>query len=184
MSDEASRGGPPESKNQLAHLADHHHLAASGGNSAHADLAHRVVAQMMARDAFSRLLGINVLEVGPARCVARLVVRDDMLNGFGVCHGAVTFALADSVLAFACNTHGRVTVSIDNSITYPAAVRAGDVLTARAEQESESNRLAFFHVEVTNQHDAVVALFRGTVYRTKQPHFPEEGTPAAVDLNL
>ena len=127
---------------------------------------------MMARDAFSQWLGITILEVGPASVRVRMTVREDMVNGFGVCHGGVTFSLADSALAFAANAHGRITVSIDNGITYPAAVRPGDVLTAVAEQESASKRLAFFRVTVQREHETV-ALFHGTVYRTEKDHFPE-----------
>lgn len=135
-------------------------------------LAERVVHAMMARDAFSQWLGIEVLEVRPNACRVQLTVRDDMLNGFGVCHGGIPFALADSALAFASNTHGNVTVSIENSITYPKAVQPGDVLTASAERESATNRLAFFRVTVTRG-DESVALFRGTVYKTKQPFFTD-----------
>jgi acyl-CoA thioesterase len=91
-----------------------------------------------------------------------------MLNGFGVCHGGVTFSLADSALAFACNTHGRVTMSIENSITYPVAVPKGEVLTASAREESASTRLGFYRVDVRNAAGTLVALFRGTVYRTSK----------------
>jgi acyl-CoA thioesterase len=138
-------------------------------------LAERVVNRMLERDAFSAWLGLELLDVRPRYAVVRMVVRPDMLNGFGVCHGGVTFALADSAFAFASNTHGRVTVSIDNSITYPAAVSAGDVLTATATEESAANRIGFYGVRVTNQVGGVVALFRGTVYRTGRGHFEEEG---------
>jgi acyl-CoA thioesterase len=134
-------------------------------------LAERVVAGMMAKDTFSQWLGIELIDVRPNGAAVRLVVRDDMLNGFGVCHGGVTFSLADSALAFASNTHGKVTVSIENSITYPKKIVAGDVLTATAVQESASSRLAFFRVAVARG-DEIVALFRGTVYRTKQDFFP------------
>jgi acyl-CoA thioesterase len=130
-------------------------------------IAERVVDVMMAKDAFSQWLGVSVLEVAPRAVTVRMTVRDEMLNGFGVCHGGVAFSLADSALAFASNTHGRVTVSIENSITYPIAIAAGDVLTARAEEESAGNRLAFYRVTVRRQDDTIVALFRGTVYRTK-----------------
>jgi acyl-CoA thioesterase len=123
---------------------------------------------MLERDAFSAWLGLEVVEIRPGACTVRLRVRDDMLNGFGVCHGGVTFSLADSALAFACNTHGRVTMSIENSISYPAAVAAGEMLTAVAEEESASNRLAFYRVEIRNAVGKVVALFRGTVYRTSK----------------
>ena len=135
-------------------------------------LAERVVSGMMARDAFSRWLGITVVKVGPRAVTTQLTVRDDMVNGFGVCHGGVTFSLADSALAFASNTHGRVTVSIENSITYPKRISVGDTLIAIAEEESATNRLAFYRVTVRRSED-VVALFRGTVYKTNQEFFPE-----------
>ena len=129
-------------------------------------LAERVVSAMMAKDAFSRQLGMELVEVGPHAATVRMTVTADMRNGFGVCHGGATFALADSALAFASNTHGRVTVSIENSISYPAAVRLGDTLTATATEETAGKRLAFYRVTVVNQRDETVALFRGTVYRT------------------
>jgi acyl-CoA thioesterase len=130
--------------------------------------AERLVNAMLARDAFSAWLGLEVTDVRPGACTARMTVREEMTNGFGVCHGGVTFALADSALAFASNTHGTVTVSIENSMTYPAAARAGDVLTAVAEEEASSARLAYFRVKVTKQDGTTVALFRGTVYRTQK----------------
>jgi acyl-CoA thioesterase len=137
-------------------------------------LAERVVNGMLERDAFSAWLGLELLEVRPRYAAVRMRVRPDMMNGFGVCHGGVTFSLADSAFAFASNTHGRVTVSIDNSITYPGAVSSGDVLTAVASEESAANRIAFYAVRVTNQHESVVALFRGTVYRTQRGHFAND----------
>jgi acyl-CoA thioesterase len=131
-------------------------------------LAERVVSAMMAKDAFSQWLGLELLDVRPNGATVRMEVRPEMQNGFGVCHGAIPFALADSALAFASNTHGNVTVSIENSITYPKAIAVGDVLVATAREESSSRRLAFFRVAVERGTE-VVALFRGTVYKTGQP---------------
>jgi acyl-CoA thioesterase len=144
-------------------------------------LAERVVKKMLERDAFSAWLGLELLEVRPRYAAVRMTVRPDMMNGFGVCHGGVTFALADSAFAFASNTHGRVTVSIDNSITYPAAVSTGDVLIAVATEESAASRLAFYGVRVTNQDGSVVALFRGTVYRTQRGHFADDSRDERMD---
>jgi acyl-CoA thioesterase len=135
-------------------------------------LAERVVSSMMAADAFSQWLGIEVVEVRPRAATVRMTVREDMQNGFGVCHGGIPFALADSALAFASNTHGNITVSIENSITYPKPILPGDVLTAAAEEESATSRLAFFRVTV-RRGDEAVALFRGTVYRTSRPFLSE-----------
>jgi acyl-CoA thioesterase len=129
-----------------------------------------VVHHMLAHDAFSRWLGVKLLDVGPARVTLGMAVREDMTNGFGVCHGGVTFAFADSALAFVSNTCGKVTVSIENSITYPVAVQVGDMLEAHAEQEASSRRLRYYRVRVTRPDGTVVALFRGTVFQTDRDH--------------
>lgn len=125
---------------------------------------------MLRDDAFSRLLGIELTAVAPGAATVRLTVRPDMVNGLGVCHGGVTFTLADTALAFAANGHGRVTVSVENSLGYPAAVRIGDTITAEAVEESSGRRLAFYRVNVTRQDGTQVGIFRGTVYRTDKEH--------------
>ncbi|MEO6446901.1 MAG: hydroxyphenylacetyl-CoA thioesterase PaaI [Gemmatimonadaceae bacterium] len=129
---------------------------------------------MLESDAMSRWLGLEVLEIAPRRSRCRMTVRDEMVNGFGVAHGGVVFTFADSAFAFACNTHGHVTVAVDNSITYPAAIRPGDVLIADAREEAGSSRLGYYRVDVHNQRGELVALFRGTAYRTHTSHFPDE----------
>ena len=139
-------------------------------------LAERVVAAMLERDAFSKWLGIEVTGLAPNEATVRMTVRPEMANGFGVCHGGIAFSLADSALAFASNTHGRVTMSIENSIRYPAPILPGDVLTATAVEESAGRRLAFFTATVRKANGEVVGLFRGTVYRTSKDHFPTEKT--------
>jgi acyl-CoA thioesterase len=136
------------------------------------ELAERVVKGMMAKDEFSRWLGIEVVRVAPNASTTRLKVRPELVNGFGVAHGGIAYSLADSALAFASNTHGKVTVAIDNSIAYPAAVNVGDVLTAVAELESSTKRLAFLRVTVANQAGVTVGVFRGTVYKTEKAHLP------------
>lgn len=137
-------------------------------------LAEEVVQAMVARDEFSRWLGIQVVDIAPRRSTCRMTVRREMVNGFGVTHGGIAFALADSAFAFACNTGGQVTVSIENSVTYPAPVQVGDVLTAVAREDAASGRLGYYSAEVRNQHGVIVALFRGTAFRTTRSHFNEE----------
>ena len=137
-------------------------------------LAERVVRGMLARDAFSRWLGIETVEIAPRRCVVRMTIRAEMVNGFGVTHGGIAYSLADSALAFAGNSHGSVTVAIENSIGYPRKVEVGDELTASAEAESTTKRLGFYRVVIHNQRREIVATFRGTVYDTGRPHQEQE----------
>ena len=133
-------------------------------------LAERVVGGMMAKDAFRQWLGIEIVAIAPDASTVRMTVRPEMVNGFGVAHGGIAYSLADSALAFASNAHGHITVAIDNSISYPAPVNVGDVLTATAVMESTSRRLSFLKVTVTKQKNVTVAVFKGTVYKTEKPH--------------
>jgi len=149
----------------------------TAAGSAEQALAETVVRGMLARDEFSRWLGVELIDLAPGRCSLRMKVRGEMVNGFGVSHGGIVYSLADSALAFASNTNGRVTVSIENSIGYPVAVHPGNILTAIAVEDSAANRVAFYTVTVRNEAGVAVALFRGTVYRTRQSHLPQPATP-------
>ena len=131
--------------------------------------AERVVAGMLRDDAYSRWLGVEVLEIAPGRAVVRMMIRPEMCNGFGVCHGGVSFGFADTAFAFACNTQGNLAVSIENGMTYPAAIRPGEVVTATATESARSNRILYYNVHVTKADGTVVGLFRGTADRAEKP---------------
>jgi len=126
----------------------------------------RVIDQMYDKDFFSQWLGIERVEEGPGTCTLKMTVRKEMLNGFGIAHGGITYSFADSALAFACNSHGRKSVSVETSISHTKAMKEGDILTAVATEESLSNKIGVYHVKVTDQEGTVVGLFKGTVYRT------------------
>lgn len=119
-------------------------------------------------DWFSQWLGIERVEIKPGRCVLKMKIRKEMLNGFAIAHGGITYSLADSALAFASNSHGRMSVSIETSISHVLSLKDGDVITAVAEEKSVTNKIGIYEVAVTNQDNKVVALFKGTVYRTSK----------------
>ena len=118
------------------------------------------VETMMACDAASRLLGIELLDYGEGWARARLTVRDDMVNGHGTCHGGVIFSLADTAFACACNSWGPVTVAAGADITFVAPGRRGDVLTAEARMRASYGRNGIYDVTVTRD-EQVIAEFRG-----------------------
>lgn len=126
---------------------------------------HPIVAQMMEADAMSQWLGIEVLESAPGVCRCRLGVRDDMVNGFGIAHGAITYALADSTLAFAVNAQGRHAVSVTSTIQHLAPVMLGDVIESQAIMRSAGQRVVHVDVEVTNQRGERVAWLTATGYK-------------------
>ena len=138
------------------------------------ELATNVVQKMMADDAFSRWLGIEVLEVKPGFVKIQMEIRPEMNNGFSITHGGITYSLADSAFAFASNSHGRVAVAMETNISYFKKVSIGDTLTATAEQLSLGNTIGVYNVHISNQDDEKVAHFRGTVFRTKEKHLTSE----------
>jgi len=130
-------------------------------------IAEAVRDRMWAGDRASRGLGMAVVAIGPGTCTMTMTVRDDMLNGHGTCQGGLVTALADSCFAFACNAHGDVTVASGFDVELVAPGRLGDVLTARAVEASKAGRLGVYDVDVRNQRDERVCLFRGRSYTMK-----------------
>ncbi len=130
--------------------------------------AKAIVNKMYDGDAFSQWLGIERIEDRPGYSKLKMTVREEMTNGFKIAHGGITYSLADSALAFASNSHGRQSVSIETSISHTKPVHIGDVLIAEAKELNLTNATGIYDIKVTNQKDEVVALFKGTVYRTKK----------------
>ncbi len=123
-----------------------------------------IVSRMMENDPFSRWLGIEVLEAGAGSSRLSMRVREEMLNGFGIAHGAIAFALADSALAFASNGHGNHALSIDCTINHLIPVKEGEVLVATARQQTHGKSHGLYLVEVHNASGGLVAMFKGMVY--------------------
>ena len=124
--------------------------------------------RMFDNDPFSQWMGMELVSVGAGACTLKMTVRKEMLNGFGVAHGGITFSLADSAFAFACNSHGRHAVSIHCSIEHAAPVREGDVLTAAATEDHLGNSLSNYAIRVTKADGTPVAFFRGVAYRKQR----------------
>ncbi len=131
-------------------------------------LAQSVVDHMMQYDYFSQWMGITVLAVKEGYSKIQMTLRKEMMNGFGIAHGGISFALADSAFAFACNSDGKVTVALDVSISFPRPGKEGDILIAEARQVNKTNRTGLYMIDVTNQNNELVAVFKGTCYKTEK----------------
>jgi len=127
-----------------------------------------IAQKMMAEDAFSQWMGIEIIEATAETCILKMVIRDEMLNGFHITHGGILFSLADSALAFICNGAGRHAVSIDTSIRTYQSTRSGEILYAIATPVQVNHKVAFYDIRVENSSRDVVAQFNGTVYRKSQ----------------
>ena len=136
-------------------------------------LPEKILNKMFDTDGFSQWLGIERVKAGSGYCVLRMTIRKEMLNSYSIAHGGITYSLADSALAFASNSHGRKTVSVETGISHTESLKEGDVITAVAEELSLSNKIGIYQVTVKNQNEKVVALFKGTVYRTCKIWFEE-----------
>ena len=130
-------------------------------------VAERSAAAKWADDRASQALGMSIDEVGPGRARLRMTLREDMVNGHAIGHGGLTFTLADSAFAFACNTYNELTVASGITIDIVAPARGGDVLTAVASEVTHAGRTGVYDVEVRNQRGERVAVFRGRSYTAK-----------------
>lgn len=127
----------------------------------------QIVRDLLNNDPFSQWMDIQILEADPGRCTVQCVVSKQMLNGFNVVHGGIIFSLADTALAFSAATTGRVALALDNSISYTKKARFGDTLTARSEVLNLTHRTGLFDIKIKNQDSKIIAVMKGTVYRTE-----------------
>ena len=129
--------------------------------------ADAVAAHMFSNDRASKLLGMRIVAISEGAAFLEMTVRDDMLNGFDICHGGFITTLADSAFAFACNSYNEMTVAAGFGIDFIAPGRLGDVLTATAVEVALAGRTGLYDVEVTNQRGERIAVFRGRSHRMK-----------------
>ena len=126
--------------------------------------AAKVLDLMFNNDPYSQWLDLQKVAIGPGHCTLKMKVRKEMLNGFSLAHGSITYALADSALAFASNSHGKKCLSIDTQISHLLPCKEGEIITAKAREISRSRKLGRYEVEVHNQEEKMVSHFQGTVY--------------------
>jgi acyl-CoA thioesterase len=136
------------------------------------EMAEACAAAMWAEDAASQALDMRIDHVAPGEATLSMIVRPEMSNGHGTCHGGYIFTLADSAFAFACNGYNQRTVGQHAAITYLAPGRLGDRLIATAREISRQGRSGVYDVRVTNQDGVQIAEFRGHSRTVKGTHLP------------
>lgn len=137
-------------------------------------LAQAVTNHMQANDDASKLLGIQIDVTRHGYAELSMKVKKEMTNGHDICHGGLIFTLADSAFAYACNSNNKVTVASGCSIEFMAPAAIGDILTAIAKERSRAGRTGVYDVEITNQKDQLIALFRGKSYQIKGEVIPPQ----------
>ncbi len=126
-------------------------------------------AALARRDTFTRELGIEVVEAALGRAVTRVQVEERHVNFNGVCHGGLTFTLADAAFGYACNSHGIMSAGIDVHMMYNTAARVGDMLTATAVEIARSARIANYRIDVVRADGTLIAGMSGTAFITGRP---------------
>lgn len=117
-------------------------------------------------DYFARHSGIELLEMKKGYAKAKMPIADYHLNGVRVVHGGAIFTLADFAFAAASNSHGKIAVGINVSVSYMKAATEG-VLYAEAREVSLNSKIGNYIVEVTDAEEDLVAVFQGTTYRKR-----------------
>lgn len=135
--------------------------------------AQKSAAAMWANDNASKWAGLEIAEIDEGQARLEMTVEAHHCNGHGICHGGVTFMLADSAFAFACNSRNQSTVAQSNSITFTSPGRLGDRLIARATEVSLTGRSGIYDVTVENQDGQMIAAFRGLSRAIKGQLFEE-----------
>ena len=124
---------------------------------------------MFAHDYFSQWLGIERVLEEKGNVILKMKIKKEMLNGFGIAHGGISYSLADSALAFASNSYGIQTVSIETSISHIKPLKEHDIIIAQTKEISKTNRIIIFQIDIIKEQGLeLVATFKGTGYRTQK----------------
>jgi acyl-CoA thioesterase len=134
-----------------------------------------VGAGMYETDRAAQSLGIRLEEIRPGYARTSMTVAKTMLNSQGTCHGGLLFTLADSAFGYACNAQNKATVALACSISFASAARAGEGLTAVAQEHLRNARTGIYDITVSAADGRIVALFRGTSYQIKGETVPGLG---------
>jgi acyl-CoA thioesterase len=126
--------------------------------------AAEIVQKMMQGDHFSKWMGVEVLDVSEGLAILQMVLTKEMVNGFSIAHGGISYSLSDSALAFAANSYGKKCVSIETSISHTRPANIGDTLTAKCIELHRGKTVGIYQVTITNQLEKVISLFKGTVH--------------------
>ena len=146
-------------------MSGSHETLAAADDPVHG--ARSVVQSLSLADLASQSLGIEIIDVARGRVQIAMTVRPDMVNGYGMCHGGIVFAFADSAFAFACNSYGDPMVAAGASIEFLAPTPSGERLTATATEIARGGRHGIYDVVVTAASGAVLAHFRGRCSRLR-----------------
>ena len=119
-------------------------------------------------DRFAKSIGAQLKEVREGYALASLTVEERHLNGADVCQGGVIYTLADLAFAGVANSHGILTLGINNSITILKSAKLGDTLTAEAKEVVNHHRLPYCDIKVCNQDGDIIAVMTGLGYRLKK----------------
>ncbi len=133
------------------------------------ELANKVIAQVMKDDLFSQWLGIEIIEIKEGYSKLKMVdkKRNDQRPGHCSWRNCI-FSLADTAFAFACNSRNNLSVALDTSINFLKPVHPGDELTAEAKEIHNGKSTGLYQITITNQRNHIVALFKGTCFRTNK----------------
>ncbi len=125
----------------------------------------QVADYMLNQDEFSQWMNIRLIEVKENYCLIEMPIRKNMINGLKTVHGGVTFAFADSALAFSSNNTGDAAVALNCIINFTKAGREGDVFRAESILVNDTRKTAVYDIKITNQNNELIAKFVGTVYK-------------------
>ena len=124
-------------------------------------LASNVAHSMLAAEGTGPAWGLVLEEARENYARVSMVVRPDMLNGHGIAHGGMIFALADSAFAYVCNGPNHASVAAQASIVFLGKAEEGETLVAEASEVAREGRAGVTRVSVKTAGGRDVAEFTG-----------------------
>jgi 1,4-dihydroxy-2-naphthoyl-CoA hydrolase len=115
---------------------------------------------------FDRLYGLDIVSIDDEEVVARVQVRDEILQPAGLVHGGVFASMAESMTSIATwlavHETGKTAMGQSNQTSFLRPITTGTV-HATARRRHRGRTTWVWEVEITDDEDRLCALVRMTV---------------------
>ncbi|HLN74052.1 MAG: PaaI family thioesterase [Methylococcaceae bacterium] len=119
--------------------------------------------EILKKDRFALNNDVHLVSIGKGEAQAEMLISDKHLNGVDIIQGGALFTLADFAFAAASNSHGRIAVAANASISFFKGISSGK-LTAYAKELNSGKSLGHFSVDIYDQNNILIAHFTGAAF--------------------
>lgn len=124
-----------------------------------------LIKQLIADNAFAKMLQFEFTEFTEEKTVATMIVREEFMNINGQVHGGILFSFCDSVAGLTASVRSGKSTTIDGNIHYLTNTPGG-ILRAECRCQRQGRKISVYTVSVFSEDEQLLCISTLTMYHT------------------